>query len=106
MRQGCFQGLRFGRAGATMRFELPIPAADRAKTSLHAVRQWLSARGERAHAVVTWCLVHMHFEWDEQKNQLNIKKHGINFETAVLCWEDLSSFDVWDEKHSTLEEER
>ncbi len=48
----------------------------------------------------------MHFEWDEKKNQLNIEKHGIDFETAILCWEDLSNFDVWDEKHSTREEER
>lgn len=48
----------------------------------------------------------MHFEWDEQKNQRNITEHGIDFETAVLCWEDTSSFDVWDEQHSTLEEER
>lgn len=23
------------------------------------------------------------FEWDENKNQINIKKHGINFEDAV-----------------------
>lgn len=24
----------------------------------------------------------MHFEWDESKNQANLKKHGIDFETA------------------------
>ena len=48
----------------------------------------------------------MHFEWDEQKNQLNLATHGIDFETAILCWEDSSGFDVWDEWHSTYEEAR
>lgn len=24
------------------------------------------------------------FEWDEDKNELNLKKHGIDFETAML----------------------
>jgi uncharacterized DUF497 family protein len=28
------------------------------------------------------------FEWDEQKNQANLKKHGISFEKAVALWED------------------
>jgi uncharacterized DUF497 family protein len=48
----------------------------------------------------------MDFEWDEAKNQANSKKHGIDFETAILCWEDPANFDVWDATHSTLEEER
>lgn len=26
----------------------------------------------------------MKFEWDEDKNQLNLEKHGIDFETAIL----------------------
>ena len=36
----------------------------------------------------------MHFEWDEEKNLVNIGKHGIDFETAILCWEDPSNFDI------------
>ena len=48
----------------------------------------------------------MHFEWDEEENQLNLSKHRLDFETAITCWEDSSSFDVWDEKHSILEEGR
>lgn len=28
------------------------------------------------------------FEWDEKKNQANLKKHGINFETAQLVFDD------------------
>jgi uncharacterized DUF497 family protein len=31
----------------------------------------------------------MRFEWDEAKNRSNLKKHGIEFETAVLVFEDL-----------------
>jgi uncharacterized protein len=30
----------------------------------------------------------MRFEWDERKNRSNLKKHGIEFETAVLVFED------------------
>lgn len=29
----------------------------------------------------------MRFEWDEDKNRLNIRKHGISFETAKLMFE-------------------
>ena len=29
----------------------------------------------------------MDFEWDERKNQLNIEKHGINFDTARKIFE-------------------
>ncbi len=28
----------------------------------------------------------MVFEWDEEKNQSNIKKHGVSFETAKLIF--------------------
>jgi uncharacterized protein len=30
----------------------------------------------------------MRFEWDEAKNRSNLQKHGIDFETAVLVFED------------------
>jgi len=30
----------------------------------------------------------MRFEWDEAKNRSNLKKHGIDFETAALVFED------------------
>jgi uncharacterized protein len=30
----------------------------------------------------------MRFEWDEAKNRQNLAKHGINFETAALVFED------------------
>ena len=30
----------------------------------------------------------VHFEWDEQKNQRNLDKHRIDFETAQLMFDD------------------
>ena len=48
----------------------------------------------------------MLFEWDETKNESNIKKHGINFQLAIQCWRDPSHFDIFDESHSTADEER
>jgi uncharacterized DUF497 family protein len=30
----------------------------------------------------------MRFEWDEDKNQQNLRKHDIRFETAALVFED------------------
>ena len=30
----------------------------------------------------------MKFEWDEAKNDVNIRKHGIDFETAQLVFDD------------------
>lgn len=29
----------------------------------------------------------MEFEWDENKNESNIKKHGIDFSDAMYIWE-------------------
>src|ERR1700687_3361379 len=30
----------------------------------------------------------MRLEWDEQKNRLNLRKHAVRFETAVLVFDD------------------
>ena len=44
------------------------------------------------------------YEWDEEKERVNIKKHGIDFDTASLVFEDYDSI-VWhDESHSEDEE--
>jgi len=40
------------------------------------------------------------YEWDERKNELNQRKHGVSFELAALAFEDprcLISFDREDE---------
>jgi hypothetical protein len=31
----------------------------------------------------------MRFEWDEEKNQLNLAKHGVGFEAAELAFDDI-----------------
>ena len=48
----------------------------------------------------------MIFEWDENKNEINKKKHGVSFETARLVFEDKNMVEILDYFHSTLEEER
>ena len=30
----------------------------------------------------------MEFAWDERKNRINRKKHGVSFETAILAFDD------------------
>ena len=48
----------------------------------------------------------MTFEWDEQKNQANIRKHGIAFDDAVFVFQDPFSMETYDRKHSTWSEDR
>ena len=43
-------------------------------------------------------------EWDENKNQLNIKKHGISFQTAALVFADEERIEYLDKLHSQTEE--
>lgn len=37
----------------------------------------------------------MHFEWDENKNKLNITKHGIDFETASRVFDDYFRIEIY-----------
>jgi len=46
----------------------------------------------------------MKFEWDENKNQLNIRKHGISFEDAAYVFSDAFALSIPDEDHSDMEE--
>ncbi len=43
-------------------------------------------------------------EWDENKNQQNIKKHGISFQTAALVFADEERIEYLDKLHSQNEE--
>jgi uncharacterized DUF497 family protein len=45
----------------------------------------------------------MKFEWDEDKNLSNFRKHGIWFEEAQTIWADESSSEFFDPEHSDLE---
>ena len=42
----------------------------------------------------------MKFEWDELKNALNIRKHGVAFEDATLIFEDPRRVERYDASHS------
>jgi uncharacterized DUF497 family protein len=43
------------------------------------------------------------FEWDDQKNRSNSKKHGIWFEEAQTVWVDSKSLEFFDPEHSADE---
>ena len=42
----------------------------------------------------------MLFEWDEEKNAANIKKHGIDFDGAIRVFEDDDRIEIYDAAHS------
>jgi hypothetical protein len=42
----------------------------------------------------------MKFEWDSKKNEVNIRKHGVNFDEAETVFEDERAVTIDDEKHS------
>ena len=46
----------------------------------------------------------MTFEWDDEKNKINLEKHGIDFETAMLVFNDLQRIQIYDMEHSTEED--
>ena len=46
----------------------------------------------------------MTFEWDEAKNKINIKKHGIDFVEAKTVFYDDEALIIPDHKHSEQEE--
>jgi uncharacterized DUF497 family protein len=46
----------------------------------------------------------MRFEWDEAKNRLNLKRHKIRFETAILIFDDPCAVTIPDRMHNEEEE--
>lgn len=47
----------------------------------------------------------MKFEWDTEKEKVNIQKHGVTFEQASYVFADPFALNKYDDEHS-LEEER
>ena len=47
----------------------------------------------------------MQFEWDEEKNLANIRKHHVDFNDAILVFEDEYRIEIYDEAHS-IDEDR
>lgn len=46
----------------------------------------------------------MKFEWDENKNRANIRKHGVDFREAVYVFSDPDALSIPDDEHSEEEE--
>ena len=46
----------------------------------------------------------MKFEWDESKNQLNIKKHNVSFKEAETVFDDINAVYDYDKSHSENED--
>ena len=44
------------------------------------------------------------FEWDDNKNRANIKKHGISFGEAVTAFQDENALIISDDEHSEQED--
>lgn len=42
----------------------------------------------------------MRYEWDDKKNRINFRKHGIWFEEAKTVWADQRSTEYFDPEHS------
>ena len=43
-------------------------------------------------------------EWDDEKNEINIKKHGFSLATARLVFADPNRIELYDEAHSDDED--
>jgi uncharacterized protein len=54
--------------------------------------------------IVEFILGGIKFEYDKQKNQSNIEKHGISFQSAARVFFDYDRIEYYDEKHSTDED--
>ena len=46
----------------------------------------------------------MQFEWDDEKEKINIAKHGIDFTTAARVFKDENRLELYDEAHSDTED--
>ena len=45
-------------------------------------------------------MIEMQFEWDDNKEKINLSKHGIDFSTAALVFQDENRIEFYDEAHS------
>lgn len=46
----------------------------------------------------------MQFEWDDEKEKINIIKNGIDFTTAARVFKDENRLELYDEAHSDVED--
>lgn len=50
-------------------------------------------------------VVGLEFEWDENKNLLNIKNHKVRFQLAAQVFRDPYRIELYDDEHSTEEDQ-
>lgn len=48
----------------------------------------------------------MIFQWDDNKEKINISKHGLSIKVAATVFNDDDRLEIFDQDHSTAEEER
>lgn len=46
----------------------------------------------------------MQFEWDDEKAEANLDKHGVSFEEALTCFYDPEQIALYDPEHSEDED--
>lgn len=46
----------------------------------------------------------MRFEWDDDKERINVIKRGVDFSTAALVFDDGHCLEMYDEAHSVDED--
>ena len=51
-------------------------------------------------------MLHYHFDWDPSKERRNIRKHKLPFRRATSVFHDPNQLTIYDEEHSTDDEER
>ena len=56
------------------------------------------------HKTVSFSLNGMLFEYDEEKNRQNIRKHGISFRSAARVFFDFDRIELYDEENSVNED--
>ena len=49
-------------------------------------------------------MTYKNFEWDEEKQEINIQKYGIDFREASTTFNDEDALILFDEEHSDTEE--
>ena len=54
----------------------------------------------QSHETISFTLNGMLFEYDEEKNKANIKKHGVSFRTAARVFFDYDRIEFYDEDNS------
>ena len=51
-------------------------------------------------------MLHYNFDWDPIKENKNIRKHHVSFRRATAIFRDPSQVSIYDEEHSTKDEDR